>query len=517
MTKESSRTENVARNIIWGYVANIANMVLKFVARTVFIYTLGSDYLGLNGLFTNVLGILSFTELGISGVLNFSLYKPLALHDNEKIKSLMSVYKKAYRLISLIVLGIGLAIIPLMPYVIKDAGNVDHIYLYYGFFLFNTVTSYLVSYKHGLMNAAQREYAVNNITVVVNAATVVMQCIALLVFRNYLLYLVIQSVFLIVQRVFISIYVDREFPLLKEKNAEKLPEEDKQVIKDNVEAMVYHKIGDVCVHQTDNIIVSAFVSLSAVGKIANYTLITSSLNTIIAVIVNNCVSSMGNFISTEGHQRKKEIFKVYNFLAFWLYGFVAIELFVLFQPFVQVWAGKSNMIDNLTITIIVIEYYFTGMRVAVANFKSACGIFQADKYIGIVQAVVNLVLSIILAKWIGLPGVYLGTVAQGVVDLVWRPRIVYHQVFEESAREYYVQWLKYLALILCMAGICYVAAGFIFVKITLVRVVIAGVVVMLLVNGAFLLLFRKTEEFQFLWGKMQTLFGKYSAKILGRR
>ena len=226
---------------------------------------------------------------------------------------------------------------------------------------------------------------------------------------------------------------------------------------------------------------------------------------------------MGNFISTEGHQRKKEIFKVYNFLAFWLYGFVAIELFVLFQPFVQVWAGTSNMIDNLTITIIVIEYYFTGMRVAVANFKSACGIFQADKYIGIVQAVVNLVLSIILAKWIGLPGVYLGTVAQGVVDLVWRPRIVYHQVFGESAREYYVQWLKYLALILCMAGICYVAAGFIFVKITLVRVVIAGVVVMLLVNGAFLLLFRKTEEFQFLWGKMQTLFGKYSAKILGRR
>ena len=186
-----------------------------------------------------------------------------------------------------------------------------------------------------------------------------------------------------------------------------------------------------------------------------------------------------------------------------------------FQKVIQC-LDKESYFEHFVYTLFWL-YYFTGMRVAVANFKSACGIFQADKYIGIVQAVVNLVLSIILAKWIGLPGVYLGTVAQGVVDLVWRPRIVYHQIFEESAREYYVQWLKYLALILCMAGICYVAAGFIFVKITLVRVVIAGVVVMLLVNGAFLLLFRKTEEFRFLWGKMQTLFGKYSAKILGRR
>ena len=510
MDQGRSRTENVARNIVWGYIANFATMILKFISRTVFVYTLGSDYLGLNGLFTNVLGLLSFTELGIGGVLNYSLYRPLAVNDTEKIKSLMALYKKAYRVIMLVVLAIGLIIVPLLPYIINDAGEIEHVYLYYGFFLFNTVTSYMVSYKNGLMNAAQKEYVVTNITAAVNAVTVVVQCVALLVFRNYFVYLFVQAAFQLLQKIITSVYVDREFPLLKDKNVRKLPKEDTEILKNNVEAMVYHKIGDVCVHQTDNIIVSAFISLSVVGKISNYTLVTTSLSTIIAIIINNCVSSIGNFISVEAPERKKEIFRVYNFLAFWIYGFVAIELFALFQPFIQVWVGEENLIGSLTIGIIIIEYYFSGLRVAVANFKSACGIFQADKYIGIVQAVVNLVFSIALAKMIGLPGVYIGTVAQGVVDFVWRPRLVYKLVFKESSKEYYLTWFKQFAVFLMLAAASCFIASRILTQISLGRIIIAGFVILAFVNLILFAIYRKTTEFKFLQEKAAALIDKYN-------
>lgn len=508
MSSATSRTENLAKNIVWGYVANIATMLLRFISRTIFIYTLGSDYLGFNGLFTNILGILSFTELGIGGVLNYSLYKPLATGDTEKIKSLMALYKKAYRIIMLVVLVVGIAIMPLLPYMIKGAENVEHVYLYYGFFLFNTVTSYMVSYKSGLMNAAQKEYVITGINAATNVVVVLVQCIALLIFHNYLVYLFIQSIFQLLQNIVISICVDKQFPLLGEKNIQKLPKEEKRVLAENVEAMICHKIGDVCVHQTDNIIVSSFVSLIAVGKISNYTLITTSLNSIVAIVINNCVASLGNFISVESKERRKEIFKVYNFLAFWIYGIVTIELFVLLQPFVEVWAGKKNLIDDFTIRLIVLEFYFTGLRVAVANFKAACGIFKADKYIGIVQAIVNLILSIVLAKLIGLPGVYIGTMAQGAVDWIWRPRLVYQMEFKESSREYYVIWFRYLLLLLSMIFLFNMVASKILVKISLLRIIVVGIIIGVFVNLIFYMIFYKTKEFLFLKNKVKYLLEK---------
>lgn len=509
---ENSRTENVAKNIAWGYIANVVTMLLSFVSRTIFIYTIGSYYLGINGLFTNVLGILSFTELGIGNVMNYSLYKPLATNDTEKLKSLMKVYKKAYRIVMLVVAVIGIAIIPFLPYMIKGAKNVQHIYIYYCIFLFNTVSSYMVSYKCGLINAAQKGYILNNINMVVNIITVVVQSIALLIFQNYLVYLVVQSGFQLIQRGITSVYIDRVFPFLREKEAEKLPKEEVEVLKENVEAMVYHKIGDVCVNQTDNIIVSSFINVTVTGMLSNYTLITSSINKIVLVVFNSFVAGLGNFVVTESKKRKKEIFKVYNFMAFWIYSVISVELIVLIQSLVKLWAGEKNMIDTLTAGLIVLEVYLSGLRLAAANFKTACGIFNADKYIGIVQAVVNLTISIVLAKLIGLPGVFIGTVAQGMVDTIWRPRLIYKLIFDESPKEYYFVWIKYLCLMLLMAFVSNTWACRILSNCSILNIILVGCLVLITTNLFLWLLLRNTEEFKYLFSKVKAL----ACKIIKR-
>ena len=160
--------------------------------------------------------------------------------------------------------------------------------------------------------------------------------------------------------------------------------------------------------------------------------------------------------------------------------------------------------------IIILEYYFSGLRVAVANFKSACGIFQADKYIGVVQAVVNLVFSIILAKLIGLPGVYIGTVAQGVIDFVWRPRLVYKLVFKESSKEYYLTWFRQFVVFLTLAAASCFIASRILTEISLIRIIIAGLAILVFVNLILFIIYRKTAEFKFLQEKVAVLISKYN-------
>ena len=115
----SARTNNVARNAWFAFIAQVINIVLSFLSRTVFIRLLGAEYLGVNGLFTNILTMLSFAELGIGNAIIYNLYKPLAENDQEKVKSLMALYEKAYKTIGCAIGLLGLLVMPFMGYIVK--------------------------------------------------------------------------------------------------------------------------------------------------------------------------------------------------------------------------------------------------------------------------------------------------------------------------------------------------------------------------------------------------------------
>ena len=221
----ASRSKFIAKNIAFGYVANIITLILNFISRTVFIYTLGDSYLGISGLFGNVLGILSFAELGIGTAMNYELYKPVAEHDYEKIKSLMKFYKLAYRTIAVVVATVGLLICPFLKYIVHDTNGVlngNSIYVYYLIYLFNTVISYFVTYKFSLVNAEQKSYIFTTINSITNLFTVGFQIIVLLVFRNFLLYLLTASIIGALQKIGVSIYLRHLYPYLSEKSVQKI-------------------------------------------------------------------------------------------------------------------------------------------------------------------------------------------------------------------------------------------------------------------------------------------------------
>lgn len=503
----ATRTENTAKNIIWGYVGNIVSLLVQFASRTIFIYTIGVSYLGINGLFTSVLGMLSLTELGIGTAINYSLYKPVAEGDTEKIKSLMLLYKKAYQIIALIVTAIGLAILPFLPFLIKEANNIPNISLYYVIFLFNTVSSYFVSYKYGLVNAEQKGYIINNLNSIFNIIITVGQSIILLVFHNYLSYLITHALLQLVQKITIGIYLNRRYPYLKEKT-EVLEPNEKIIIKKNVGALFLHKLGEISIYQTDNIIISAFISVILVGKISNYNLIITSVASFITIVFNSVTASMGNLIATSDVKRQVEVFNIYNFLGFWLYGFATVCYWVLFTPFITLWIGVENVIDEFSLALLILSQYLTGQRLTVNNVKAAGGLFQQDKYVSLIQGGVNLIISLVLGWFMGLPGIYIGTVISGLIANIAKPIIVYRHMYQMSAKWYFIKFIIYLSVTVIISVVLRWILSPIIVQLTWVRFFIMAVLCTIFVNLIFLLIFFRTKEFQGILRRLKSILSK---------
>lgn len=492
-----SRLKYTTKNIFFGYISSIISVLLGFVSRTVFINILSITYLGVNGLFTNVLGVLSFAELGIGTAINYSLYKPVAENDIEKIKSLMNFYKNAYRIIALIVTIVGLVIYPFLNYIVKEPGNIGNIKTYYLIFLFNTVISYFVSYKFSLVNAEQKSYIFSNITTVTSLVTMIIQIFALLLFKSFLVFLIVGAVIGVIQRIFVSIYLNKKYPYLLDKDKRKLTKEELLPIKKNVVALIWHKIGETSVYQTSNIIISTFINVTMVGIISNYNLLITSISGFITIIFNSATASFGNLISTEDTSRQYYIFKVYRFLAFWLYGFSSIAFYILLSPFITLWIGSKYLISDFTLILIILNFYMTGHRICVNNVKSAGGVFEQDKYVGLIQGIVNIGVSIIMVKIIGLPGVFVGTLVQGLISTIVKPIVVYKYMFEIKSNEYFISGIKYFIAVTFALLICWAIKIFIFYNISFLNFLILMIVVTIIPNSLFFIFFRKTSEFEY--------------------
>jgi len=441
-----SRINNATRNIKYGYIGLTVQLVLGFISRTVFIYTLGVTFLGVNSLYTNVLGVLSLAELGFGTAMNYSLYKPVAIRDYEKIKALMKLYKHAYRVIAIVISGMGLSLVPFLKYIIKDPGSIslEKLTIFYLIFLFNTVSTYFVAYKYSLLNAEQKNYIQTNIQAITTLITVSVQIIIMVVYKDFLIYLLIGAIIGLIQKIGVNMYLNRLYPYLIDKNVKNLTQEEKAPIKKNIIALIYSKIGEISVYQTDNIIISSFINITTVGLVSNYNLLITSVSGFVNIIFSSMVSGFGNLIATENKEKQYFLFKVYRFFAFWMYGFASIAFLNLLTPFIQLWIGNDMILDSTVIYLILINYYIVGHAIVVNHIKNAAGIFVATKYIAIIMAIVNLVVSIVMVKIIGLPGVFIGTICATLVSTFTVPGIVYRSVFNKSPLEYYKDSIFYL-------------------------------------------------------------------------
>lgn len=502
------RTESSVKNLMFAFGGQFVGLIVSYVARIFFIQFLNSEYLGLNGLFTNILTMLSLVEVGIGPAMSFSLYKPLAQKNTELIKSLMRLYKKAYIVVGILVLTLGAGITPLLPYIISDMPDIPEINLIYLLFVVNTAVSYFYSYKRSLIISDQQRYIATIYRYGFYIALNVFQIILLAVTKNYILYLLAQILFTWLENFFVSLKANRMYPYLKEKRVEKLSEEVLTDIKRNVFAMVFHKIGGVIISAVDSVIISKMVGLVAVGIYSNYQLIIQAIHTVLSQLYNSIIASIGNLSATEGSKKMESILDKTLFVTFWIYGFCSIALFVLLQPFIGLSFGNEFMFSMPIVISIIIQFYFTGIRKAVLAFRDATGAYWYDRYKPLFEVAIKLIVSIWLAKEFGVAGVMYGTVIAFLLTGFWvEPYVLYKYILHSKLSSYFKQFALYTLIIIATGaitfGVCLLIPGS-----SWLGLIFRGIVCCILPNLIFFLLSFKTENFQYFKGLLVSMLHK---------
>ena len=457
-----SRKENIKRNLTFNMIKYVVQLILQFVLRTCMIYILGAEYLGLNGLFTNIFGFLSLAELGIGNAIVFSMYKPIADGDTEKVKALQNLYKKFYFVITTIVFVVGLAILPFLKFFINGEVGVDiNIYVLYIFYLINTLIGYISANKRSLLFAHQRNDVENKIKTICLLLMTIVQIAVLVVFKNYYIFFVVNILFTAIECAIIDKSARKLFPDIHGKS-QPIDKETSQEIKKNVVALSLHRVGWVLVCSTDNILISAILGLTLLGAYSNYYLVVSSVIAIFTLLTSSLTGSVGNLIASTDKEYVEARFKQINILLSLFTSFCTICMLCLFQPFVQVWTGGGiYLLKFSSVILLCVSFYLGRMRTVINIFKDGAGLFYQNRISPIIEAVVNLVTSIILGLWLGLNGIILGTIISTMVAPFWsEPFVLYKHYFKKSVWEYYKTFIRD-AIIMLVAGVaCYVICSF---------------------------------------------------------
>ncbi len=494
-----TRTESSLKNLVTALVGQAAGILISFIARRAFLDCLDEEYLGISGLFTNILTVLSLAELGVGTAMTFALYKPLAENDTPAVQALMRLYSRAYNAIGVIILLLSVLFIPIYPLFMEEVPDIPHLTAIYLLYAANTGVSYFFSYKRTLIICDQKKYVATVYRYVffflMNAA----QIAVLYATKNYLLFTAVQLIFTVAENIAVSRRADKMYPYLREKTEYTVPEKTYLEIKQNIKAMMMHKIGGMVVFSTDNILISKLIGLTATGIYSNYYLITSALEKITLQLFTSISAGVGNLnaVDTDKTALKKSFYRVF-FLNFWVMGFCFVCLVNLFNPFICLWLKTDRLVfDGFTVVLISAVFYLTGIRRTVLTFREAAGAFWYDRYKPVIEAAVNLITSVLLAKAMGISGIFLGTVISTVTVCIWvEPCVLFRHVFGGSPKKYFGRLILYTAVTAIACMLTHFLCGLITFG-GLLGFVLRVVICLAVPNLLFFLLFGRTEEFAY--------------------
>lgn len=510
---KDSRTKNTSRNILAGLWNRFSTIILNFVNRTIIIYVLGAQFAGLNSVFTAVLGVLSIAELGIDTAIVQSMYRPIAENDKKRICELLTIYKKSYYIVGMVILGIGLLLIPFLPFLIhEELPTGVNLYVLYLLYLLNSVISYfLYAYRESLLYAHQREDVSQMFRSVALIGKNIAQAIILLLLKQYYAYLIIEIIFTVSYNLWIGKETNRRYPQYQCIHGEKVKMSSD--IKEQLKGLVLGNICDRARNSLDSIILSVFLGLTVVTIYGNYYYIYSALYGIMLVVCNSMSASIGNSIVTESVEKNYDNLQKFSFIAAWLSGWISICMLCVYQPFMELWVGKDLMLSNFNMMLFCIYFYAINMNNIRNQFVSGTGIWWKLKYSNIGEAVGNIVLNLVLGKLFGITGILLATIITiFVFNFLWRTKVLFQNYFHGMSLSEYLRNHGYWAIGVAIAAlITWNICSMIKVH-AMIALVINGLICMVVPNMIMLLLYGRTKQFanarQFAVHMLSTVLGK---------
>ena len=491
------RKKRGIRNIIGSLGSYFITMIFTFVTQAFLVKIMGIEYSGVNGLFTNIITMLSVAELGLGTTIIYKLYQPIAKKDNQKIKSWLNFYKSCYRIIAFIILIVGISIIPLVPIIVGKTSIHENISFLYIIALLDTVMSYLMTYKRSLLYADQKNYIINAIHIGYVIVMNITQILFIYLTKNFTIYLVIKVIYRILENLIINLYVNKNYPYILE-NAEVISKEEKSDIFKRIRAIFIQKISFVVNKGIDNILISVLLGITTVGYYTNYNLIATTLCGIIFQTLSGLTASVGDLLTENNKTKNYSIYKKINYINTYLTGLFMIGFANCIQPFISMWVGNEYKLDFYVILSFVIYIYSDSIRRSITIYKDAAGLCKEDKHIYIIMACINLVLSIILCKIINISGIILGTSISYLFLYYYSyPKYIFKKVFDNDVKEYYKNNLFNILLIILSLIISVITTKHININSSLLSFIINGILSLLIFSIIFITFSYKKEEFKY--------------------
>lgn len=491
------RTKNAARNITFGLILKLYQMIVPFFMRTAMIYLMGVQYLGLNSLFTSVLMVLNLAELGVGSAMVYSMYKPIAEDDEGMICALMKLYRIYYRVIGLVIAVIGGVITPFIPKLISgDIPNDVNIYVLYLLNLGATVLSYwLFAYKNSILQAYQRTDIANKILLITDTIKYALQLTVLFVFKNYYYYVIVILFTQVLTNIITALAADKLYP--KYKPIGNIDKDTVRQINKRIRDLFTSKIGTIIYDSADTIVISAFLGLTILAIYQNYFFIVTALTSFISIVFSACTAGIGNSLVVETKEKNFQDFNMFTMIICWLAGFCSVCMLCIYQPFMELWVGKDLLMSILAVVCFVIYFFIRQLNALYNLYKDASGMWHEDRFRPLAAAMTNLVLNLILVQFIGIYGILISTViAIVVVGMPWLLYNLFTVIFDKKYMVTYIKKIIFYTLVVAVScGITYFICSFI--RLSLVAtILLRGIVCVIIPNLIYYIAYRKTNEFQ---------------------
>lgn len=496
--KNAGRLRKSVNNFFAGILNRIVSIILSFAIRTVFILFLSKDYLSVNGLYSGILTMLSFAELGFGTAITYSMYKPLAEKNIGKLRQLIRLYKRVYFIVGAVILGLGLSLIPFMDLIIKNKPDIQGLTFYYIIFLLNTVFSYwFFAYRTAVFNADQRSSVVSHYQSLFNIVKTILQILGLVLFRNYTLYLFIQIGCTIGQSVCLSIKAGKEYPIFRSGDKDDLPAEERRQIFKDTKALMLRKISFSILYSSDTIIISSMIGVQWVGLLSNYVMIEDTITGILTRLNHAISASLGNYFATENKDSSYKLFQRVEFLNYWLYSFCSVAMITLINPFIQLWIGEDFLLSFSIVTALAIRFFTAGYMNTMGTFRTTMGLFVHGQFVPVITSAANILLSIVMGKYWGVAGVLFATsLTRLCMDMWYTPMIIYKYGFKQDVSKFFIDYLFRLLLLITVSIGMVLISRAILTEVTVQKFILLAALTIVLPNAVFMIVLHKRAEFK---------------------
>ena len=431
--------KNAIKNSFFGMLGQVVLIAVGFFCQRTMNLLMGAELVGMNGVISNVIAILSVSELGISTAVVYNLYAAIAGQDEKRIAGLMNLYRKAYLVFAAVILGLGMVVMPFIHLILNEVTfSLGYIRLVFFLWLVRTVLSYLLSYKRSILIADQREYLVSITMLVVNVLNYTSTIVILELSRNYVLALGINLVVEAAGNLWIASYVDRKAPLERELVGR---------VVDNIRNIFVTRLFTKLLLSTDKIIASGMITTVVAGLYTNYCLITQSVLNIMVAFAGALKPTLGHLFLEKDRDRDVQALRQITFLFFLVSSTASVCVFCLITPFVRdLWLNETYLMEMGFVAASVGQFFFTAMGLPLESVMSVTGLFHRERNVAIITTLVNLAVSLLLVRKLGVTGIAIGTITAYLVQIGRRMRVFFREYVKQSACSYLADLAQYAAV-----------------------------------------------------------------------